>query len=154
MHRIPSELRSQACLGESSTRMGDPLGSPRVAPLFANLSSRFSSLLLFIFFFFFWRTLPSPTALSVRFESSRAGWGPRSGFGPQNAMNDRKRAGTHPKWLNFGGEMGHKGRARLSTPWSSERASRGHAARRVTPPVRKVRPSGSFGVPPPPHKTL
>ena len=34
-HRIPSELRSQACLGESSTRMGDPLGSPRVALLFA-----------------------------------------------------------------------------------------------------------------------
>ena len=33
-HRIPSELRSQACLGESSTRMGDPLGSPRVASLF------------------------------------------------------------------------------------------------------------------------
>src|SRR3954469_16991132 len=32
-HRIPSELRSQACLGESSTRMGDLLGSPRVAPL-------------------------------------------------------------------------------------------------------------------------
>ncbi|MED6178790.1 hypothetical protein PIB30_110930 [Stylosanthes scabra] len=34
MHRIPSELRSEACLGESSTRMGDLLGSPRVAPLF------------------------------------------------------------------------------------------------------------------------
>ncbi|XLR27240.1 hypothetical protein S83_055140, partial [Arachis hypogaea] len=34
MHRIPSELRSKACLGESSTRMGDLLGSPRVAPLF------------------------------------------------------------------------------------------------------------------------
>ena len=34
MHRIPSELRSEACLGESSTRMGDRLGSPRVAPLF------------------------------------------------------------------------------------------------------------------------
>ena len=33
MHRIPSELRSQACLGESSTRMSDLLGSPRVAPL-------------------------------------------------------------------------------------------------------------------------
>ncbi|GAB4837302.1 hypothetical protein Ancab_002194 [Ancistrocladus abbreviatus] len=32
MHRIPSELRSKACLGESSTRMGDLLGSPRVAP--------------------------------------------------------------------------------------------------------------------------
>ena len=30
-HRIPSELRSKACLGESSTRMGDLLGSPRVA---------------------------------------------------------------------------------------------------------------------------
>ncbi|KAK8540316.1 hypothetical protein V6N12_046603 [Hibiscus sabdariffa] len=35
MHRIPSELRSQACLGESSTRIGDLLGSPRVAPLFS-----------------------------------------------------------------------------------------------------------------------
>ncbi|GAB4837299.1 hypothetical protein Ancab_002191 [Ancistrocladus abbreviatus] len=32
MHRIPSELRSKACLGESSTRMGDLLASPRVAP--------------------------------------------------------------------------------------------------------------------------
>ena len=37
MHRIPSELRSSACLGESSTRMGDLLGSPRVAPLFLAL---------------------------------------------------------------------------------------------------------------------
>ncbi|MED6203226.1 hypothetical protein PIB30_113489 [Stylosanthes scabra] len=37
MHRIPSELRSSACLGESSTRMGDLLGSPRVAPLFRYL---------------------------------------------------------------------------------------------------------------------
>ncbi|KAK8705018.1 hypothetical protein V6N13_048629 [Hibiscus sabdariffa] len=36
MHRIPSELRSQACLDDSSTRMGDILGSPRVAPLFLN----------------------------------------------------------------------------------------------------------------------
>ena len=35
MHRIPSELRSEACLGVSSIRMGDPLGSPRVAPLFS-----------------------------------------------------------------------------------------------------------------------
>ena len=33
MHRIPLELRSEACLGESSTRKGDLLGSPRVAPL-------------------------------------------------------------------------------------------------------------------------
>ncbi|KAK8540320.1 hypothetical protein V6N12_046607 [Hibiscus sabdariffa] len=34
IHRIQSELRSQACLGESSTRMGDLVGSPRVEPLF------------------------------------------------------------------------------------------------------------------------
>ncbi|MED6207707.1 hypothetical protein PIB30_038173 [Stylosanthes scabra] len=34
MRRIPSELRSYACLGESSTRISDLLGSPRVAPLF------------------------------------------------------------------------------------------------------------------------
>jgi hypothetical protein len=33
MHWIPLELHSQACFGESSTRMGDLLGSPRVAPL-------------------------------------------------------------------------------------------------------------------------
>ena len=32
MHRIPSELRSESWLGEISTRMGDLLGSPRVAP--------------------------------------------------------------------------------------------------------------------------
>ncbi|KAK8705004.1 hypothetical protein V6N13_048615 [Hibiscus sabdariffa] len=38
MHRIPSELRSEACLGESSTRMGDLLGSPRVAPLFLEMT--------------------------------------------------------------------------------------------------------------------
>ena len=33
IHRILSELRSKACLGESSTRIGDLLGSPRVPPL-------------------------------------------------------------------------------------------------------------------------
>ena len=31
MHRTPSELRSEACLGESSTIMGDFLGSRLVA---------------------------------------------------------------------------------------------------------------------------
>ena len=40
IHRILSELRSQVCLGENSTGMGDPLGSPHVAPL-----------LIFILFF-------------------------------------------------------------------------------------------------------
>ena len=34
-HRIPSELRSLACLGESSTKIGDLLGSPHVASLFS-----------------------------------------------------------------------------------------------------------------------
>ena len=38
MHRIPSELRSLACLGKSSTRMGDLQGSPRVAPSFCCFS--------------------------------------------------------------------------------------------------------------------
>ncbi|KAL0288089.1 UNVERIFIED_CONTAM: hypothetical protein Sradi_7107500 [Sesamum radiatum] len=61
-------------------------------------------------------------------------------------------AGTHPKWLNFGGEMGHKGASPVVHAVELERASRGYAARRVTPPVRKVKPSGSFGVPPPPIK--
>ena len=31
LHRIPLELRNKAFLGESSTRMGDLPGSPRVA---------------------------------------------------------------------------------------------------------------------------
>ncbi|KAF3454949.1 hypothetical protein FNV43_RR05397 [Rhamnella rubrinervis] len=31
MHQIPLELRSYVCLGESSTRMGDLLGSPLIA---------------------------------------------------------------------------------------------------------------------------
>ncbi|KAL6319893.1 hypothetical protein AAG906_036965 [Vitis piasezkii] len=33
MHWIPLELHSEACLRESSTRMGDLLGSPHVTPL-------------------------------------------------------------------------------------------------------------------------
>ncbi|KAL9411433.1 hypothetical protein AB3S75_045096 [Citrus x aurantiifolia] len=33
MHRIPSEPRCEACLGESSTKVDDLLGSPRVAPI-------------------------------------------------------------------------------------------------------------------------
>ena len=48
MHRIPSELRSLACLGESSTRMGDLLGSPRVAPLFFGLTGFHSGLPLVV----------------------------------------------------------------------------------------------------------
>ena len=46
MHRIPSELRSYACLGESTTRMGDPLGSPCVASLFLRVRSFFFSVQL------------------------------------------------------------------------------------------------------------
>ena len=42
--RIPSELRSYACLGESSTRTGDLLGSPRVAPFFLGLAGYHSAL--------------------------------------------------------------------------------------------------------------
>ena len=34
IHRIPSELRSKACLGDSSARMGDLLGSPVLHPVF------------------------------------------------------------------------------------------------------------------------
>ena len=48
MHRIPSELHSKACLGDSSTRMGDLLGSPRVAPLFLGLAGYHSGLSLVV----------------------------------------------------------------------------------------------------------
>ena len=67
MHRIPSELRSQACLGESSTRMGDLLGSPRVAPLC--LFYVLSSFLGFDFPCFY--TLFCTSLLSVQFHLAK-----------------------------------------------------------------------------------
>ena len=51
VNRIPSELYSEACLGESSTKLGDHLGSPRVTPLFYFLfliSYSFCSLFQFL----------------------------------------------------------------------------------------------------------
>ena len=48
MHRIPSELRSEACLAESGTRMGDLLESPRFAPLFFGLAGYHSGLPLVV----------------------------------------------------------------------------------------------------------
>jgi hypothetical protein len=45
-HRVSLELRYLACFGESSTRMGDLLGSPRVASLFSFVRLSF---LLFYF---------------------------------------------------------------------------------------------------------
>src|SRR4051812_1157253 len=39
-HRFPSHALTNSCLGESSTRMGDLLGSPRVAFLFFFIASR------------------------------------------------------------------------------------------------------------------
>ena len=68
--------------------------------------------------------------------------------GPPNAAADGKRPRNAPEMADFGGRDGaQRGEAQLSTSWSSERASRAYAARRVTPPVRKVRPSVSFDVP-------
>jgi uncharacterized protein (DUF58 family) len=52
MHHIQSELCSQACLGESSTRMSDVLGSPRVAPLVLLFSIIFLLLLLLLLLLF------------------------------------------------------------------------------------------------------
>src|SRR3954466_3415726 len=63
-HRIPSELRSYACLGESSTRMGDLLGSPRVAPLLS--AALVETVLLHPFFLFFPRLQHSARAPSLR----------------------------------------------------------------------------------------
>ena len=48
MHRIPSELRNQACVGESSTRMGDLPGCPRVAHLFLGHAGYHSGLPLVV----------------------------------------------------------------------------------------------------------
>src|SRR3954470_22409301 len=75
-HRIPSELRSYACLGESSNRMGDLLGSPRVAPLL--FAALVETALLHPFYLFF---SSSPTlcarAVTSSFTSLRCHrWGP------------------------------------------------------------------------------
>src|SRR5688572_2537108 len=67
MHRIPSELRSKACLGESSTRMGDHLGSPRVAPLFPVFEFLFSFCIFFCDFVAF---ISSKRHFSELFERS------------------------------------------------------------------------------------
>ena len=40
MYRIPSELHNYVCLGESSTRTSDLLGSPQVAPLSFTFSTK------------------------------------------------------------------------------------------------------------------
>ena len=48
MHRIPSELRIYACLGESSTTMGDLLGSRCFAPLFLGIAWYHSGLPLVV----------------------------------------------------------------------------------------------------------
>jgi hypothetical protein len=48
MHRIQSELLSQECLGESSTRMSDLLGSPRVAPLVSLFVNYFFAVIIII----------------------------------------------------------------------------------------------------------
>ena len=68
MHRIPSELRRQTCLGESSIRMGDLLGGPRVAPfLFASSPTRPSPL----FLSFFGLLLPYPSFPHLSFPARR-----------------------------------------------------------------------------------
>src|SRR3954470_5516172 len=60
-HRIPSELRSYACLGVSSTRMGDLLGSPRVAPLLFAALVETALLHPFFLFFLISNTLRAPS---------------------------------------------------------------------------------------------
>ena len=62
-HRIPSELRSQACLGESRTRMGDLLEVLVLHPFF--LFTVLSSFLVFDFPCFY--TLFCTSLLSVQF---------------------------------------------------------------------------------------
>ncbi|KAL0440311.1 UNVERIFIED_CONTAM: hypothetical protein Slati_2514100 [Sesamum latifolium] len=93
--------------------MGDPLGSPRVAPLFANHASRLSSLLFFRLLSFFFAHSPLSPSDPRDPWPARDEWGPRRRLrrvtAPSNATNDRKRAENHPKWLNFGDEMAHNG---------------------------------------------
>src|SRR3954469_6640406 len=73
-HRIPSELRSYACLGESSSRIGDLLGSPRVAPLL--FAALVETALLHPFLLFFPRLQHSARAVTSSLPSLRCHrWG-------------------------------------------------------------------------------
>ncbi|KAL0285277.1 UNVERIFIED_CONTAM: hypothetical protein Sradi_7178200 [Sesamum radiatum] len=90
--------------------MGDPLGSPRVAPLFANCSSRLSSIWLFYSF-----STPSPNLLSLSLtppltnhECGQHRRGQRE-WAPLIATNDRKCAGIHSKRQNFAAKVCHNG---------------------------------------------
>ncbi|MED6166362.1 hypothetical protein PIB30_108536 [Stylosanthes scabra] len=80
MHRIPSELCSEACLGESSTRMGDLLGSPLVAPLFQ-----------YLFFTCPSGRRPSSRKLGSGWSGIRKGGAPWRGDGPREASLRRRR---------------------------------------------------------------
>ena len=53
MHRNQSKLRSQACSSESSTEMGELLGSPRVAPLFPFCRRNFSHIYIYIYIYIY-----------------------------------------------------------------------------------------------------
>ena len=66
MHRIPSELRSLACFDKSCSRMGDLVGSTRVAPLFLGLFGSYgyhSGLPLIV---------PKGSALPIAIEAGRS----------------------------------------------------------------------------------
>ncbi|KAK8540300.1 hypothetical protein V6N12_046587 [Hibiscus sabdariffa] len=72
MHRIPLELCSQACFGESSTRMGDLLGSPRVAPLFLNSAVKRALFRVVLGWVTFWEVLVlDPNFWFIRIENRR-----------------------------------------------------------------------------------
>ena len=74
MYRIPSKLRNKAFLGESSTRMGDLLGRPRVAPLFLGLAGHHFGLPLVVPM---GSALPIPSAPGdLRFGHPIARYGP------------------------------------------------------------------------------
>ena len=67
MHRIPSEFRSQACLGNSSTKLGDHLRSPRVAPLFYFFYSFFQFMPILFFLCLQMATAPACTLTPITF---------------------------------------------------------------------------------------
>ncbi|KAL2232060.1 UNVERIFIED_CONTAM: hypothetical protein Sindi_1386000 [Sesamum indicum] len=85
--------------------MGDPLGSPRVAPLFASRSPGCQVFLLLVFFFPL-RALRSPKTARGTPCPTPDEWGPRAHRTRRPMENG---PGMRPKWLILGDEMGHNG---------------------------------------------
>ncbi|EYU24223.1 hypothetical protein MIMGU_mgv11b014854mg [Erythranthe guttata] len=127
--------------------MGDPLGSPRVAPPPHIFLVFYPSLGFFFFFFFFLQNLSHTPCICLAKSSARTDraekfWGGRSienaRISPINVPFASETARERAKRTIFTSSVGSMGLRPIDTTTASERASRAYADCVVTPPESKV----------------